>query len=51
MSPNEDFYIGRRYDIESGETLQEKTHYDPDDLTTHGVVVGMTGSEIGRAHV
>lgn len=44
MSPTEDFYIGRSFDLKSGDTQQQKTSYDPDDLTTHGVVVGMTGS-------
>ena len=44
MSPKEDFYIGRKYDLASGETQDTKTLYDPDDLTTHGVGVGMTGS-------
>lgn len=44
MSPKEDFYIGRSYDLDSGETQDKQTLYDPDDLTTHGVVVGMTGS-------
>ena len=44
MSPKEDFYIGRSYDLASGETQDKQTLYDPDDLTTHGVVVGMTGS-------
>lgn len=38
------FYIGRRYDPEAGQTLGEPVLYDPADLTTHGVVVGMTGS-------
>jgi len=41
--PNE-FYIGRRVNPEDGETTQEPQLYDPDDLTTHAVVVGMTGS-------
>jgi hypothetical protein len=44
VSPKEDFYIGRSYDLASGETQEKQTLYDPDDLTTHGVVVGMTGS-------
>jgi hypothetical protein len=44
VSPKEDFYIGRSYDLASGETQDKQTLYDPDDLTTHGVVVGMTGS-------
>jgi len=38
------FYIGRTYDQKSKKTLTDLTLYDPDDLTTHGVVVGMTGS-------
>jgi len=37
-------YIGRQWNLESGETEKEALFYDPDDLTTHGVVVGMTGS-------
>ncbi len=41
--PNE-FYIGRRVDADTGETTEEAYTYDPDDLTTHAVVVGMTGS-------
>ena len=38
------FYIGRDFDPDSGETVSQPTQYDPDDLTTHAVVVGMTGS-------
>jgi hypothetical protein len=38
------FYIGRDFDPQRGETTSQNTHYDPDDLTTHAVVVGMTGS-------
>ncbi len=41
--PNE-FYIGRRVEPDTGETTEEAYTYDPDDLTTHAVVVGMTGS-------
>ncbi|OGO19063.1 MAG: hypothetical protein A2Z14_16060 [Chloroflexi bacterium RBG_16_48_8] len=47
MSTNEfdgKFFIGREYDLKSGKTLEKPTLYDPDDLTTHAVVVGMTGS-------
>jgi hypothetical protein len=47
MSANEmdgNFYIGRAFDLKSGKTLEKPILYDPDDLTTHGVVVGMTGS-------
>ena len=36
------FYLGRDFDPQSGETTAQDTHYDPDDLTTHAVVVGMT---------
>jgi hypothetical protein len=38
------FYIGRAYDLKKAETTADMTLYDPEDLTTHGVVVGMTGS-------
>lgn len=38
------FYLGRVVEPDSGETTQTPLLYDPDDLTTHGVVVGMTGS-------
>ncbi len=35
------FYLGRDFDPQSGETTAQGTHYDPDDLTTHAVVVGV----------
>ncbi|MGB5879840.1 MAG: DUF87 domain-containing protein, partial [Thermoanaerobaculia bacterium] len=38
------FYLGRINDPASGETSAEMVLYDPDDLTTHALVVGMTGS-------
>jgi hypothetical protein len=38
------FFIGRTFDIQAGKLSDEDVYYDPDDLTTHGVVVGMTGS-------
>jgi len=41
--PNK-FYIGRNVNPEDGETTADAHTYDPDDLTTHAVVVGMTGS-------
>ena len=44
MGYDDKFYIGRAYDPKTNETLEQPTLYDPDDLTTHGVVVGMTGS-------
>jgi hypothetical protein len=38
------FYIGHKVDPTSGKSSGEKQLYDPSDMTTHGVVVGMTGS-------
>ncbi len=39
------FYLGREYDLASAQVLPDKhIMYDARDLTTHGVVVGMTGS-------
>ena len=38
------YYLGRTYDAKSGEVTEQALLYDPEDLTTHAVVVGMTGS-------
>ena len=38
------FYLGRRHDPASGQTLDEPVVYDSRDLVTHAVCVGMTGS-------
>jgi hypothetical protein len=38
------FYLGRRYDPEAAQMADEVVYYDSRDLTTHAVVVGMTGS-------
>jgi hypothetical protein len=38
------FYMGRRYDPEQHKLTDEVVYYDSRDLTTHAVVVGMTGS-------
>lgn len=38
------FYLGRRYDLAAGAATDELVLYDSKDLTTHGVIVGMTGS-------
>ena len=38
------FYLGRIFDAKTGKTTPDPLLYDPDDLTTHAVVVGMTGS-------
>ena len=44
METKGDLYLGRVVDAKTGETTESPLLYDPDDLTTHGVVVGMTGS-------
>ena len=38
------FYLGREYDLAAQTVLDRPVLYDAADLTTHGVVVGMTGS-------
>ena len=38
------FYLGREVDPAQGKTSTQALEYEMDDLTTHAVVVGMTGS-------
>jgi hypothetical protein len=38
------FYLGRRHDLATGQTVDEPVLYDSRDLVTHAVCVGMTGS-------
>lgn len=38
------FYLGKRYDAESGKVTDDLVLYDSRDLTTHAVIIGMTGS-------
>ncbi len=38
------FYLGRRYEPRAKKLVDEVVYYDSRDLTTHAVVVGMTGS-------
>ncbi|MBN1967403.1 MAG: DUF87 domain-containing protein [Anaerolineae bacterium] len=38
------FYMGRRYDPMTRRLVDDVVYYDSRDLTTHAVVVGMTGS-------
>lgn len=38
------FYIGRRVDADSDVRTDEPVLYDASDLTTHAVIIGMTGS-------
>lgn len=46
MSANErgKLYLGREYDFESGQVADRLILYDVRHLTTHGVILGMTGS-------
>lgn len=39
-----EFYLGKKYDIQSRQVLDEPILYDARDLTTHAVCIGMTGS-------
>jgi len=38
------FYLGKKVSPETGERLDELILYDAKDLTTHAVIIGMTGS-------
>jgi len=38
------FYLGKRVAAAAGETTDELVLYDSNDLTTHAVIIGMTGS-------
>jgi hypothetical protein len=38
------FYLGKRYDSESDAVTDDLVLYDSKDLTTHAVIIGMTGS-------
>ncbi len=38
------FYLGKRYDTDAGKLTEEFVLYDSKDLTTHAVIIGMTGS-------
>lgn len=44
IETNGAFYLGRLVDPASSELTEQPLLYDPADLTTHAVVVGMTGS-------
>lgn len=41
---SDDFFLGGVIDAASGDRTGDLTNYDSGDLTTHGVIVGMTGS-------
>ena len=38
------FYLGREFDLDKGRPTDDLVLYDSRDLTTHAVIVGMTGS-------
>lgn len=38
------FYLGKEYDMAAGSRSEDVLLYNSKDLTTHGVIVGMTGS-------
>ena len=38
------FFLGNTYDLENSAMGEDRIVYDPDDLTTHAVITGMTGS-------
>jgi hypothetical protein len=44
MSNEDAFFLGRKVDPATGKTTDQIHYYSPADLTTHGVVTGMTGS-------
>ena len=41
---DQQFYLGKQYDLKNKKLLDTPILYDPADLTTHAVVMGMTGS-------
>ena len=38
------FYLGKRHDTEADKSTDDLVLYDSKDLTTHAVIIGMTGS-------
>jgi hypothetical protein len=42
--PDDKFYLGKLFDLKTSKLQDQPVFYDPSDLTTHGVIVGMTGS-------
>ena len=44
MDTEGNFYLGKHFDPKANTLTDQPLLYDPDDLTTHAVVVGMTGS-------
>ena len=44
MGIDEQFYLGKIYDLKKDTITDDPLTYDPPDLTTHAIVTGMTGS-------
>jgi hypothetical protein len=44
MGKNEQFYLGKIFDLKKNVITDDRLTYDPPDLTTHAIVTGMTGS-------
>ncbi|HSN95504.1 MAG TPA: DUF87 domain-containing protein [Anaerolineaceae bacterium] len=45
MPTSDEFFFGREYDLQTKQALPDKpVYYNPADLVTHGVIIGMTGS-------
>jgi hypothetical protein len=44
MGTDQQFYLGKFFDLKKGELKNDLLYYDPPDLTTHAIVTGMTGS-------
>jgi DNA helicase HerA-like ATPase len=44
LRDNNDFFLGKAFDLDNSAMLEDEVYYDPDDLTTHAVITGMTGS-------
>src|SRR6056297_2891894 len=41
---SDEMFLGKVYDLKDSSMGEDHVYYDPDDLTTHGVITGMTGS-------
>ena len=44
MAATKGFFLGKKYDLAQGKLLDEPVVYDPTHLTTHAIIMGMTGS-------
>jgi len=44
MGKDNQFYLGKKFNLKNNEITDERLTYDPPDLTTHAIITGMTGS-------